>query len=302
MGMARYDTKDMRVRQCRANRGLLRTKIVDNFSDAARDTIAGLVFLFNRNLAPRRIGSRVGYSLVKRIAVPSSFHPWFLLEARLRVGVGLSFLDLTDKDDKGYCCLKAPRFNILVSTNVNVHAVGGILGSGTVSFSGVITILVARSRTSRVGAMNYLKRGRYVPICAARTIRQKVDGDHCIRRALIDSHGIVRGRIPFVVHSFHVATFRIPRSDASGINCCVRCKSRGFALTASINRVARAMDGCVNVTGRLVVRTGCSRRVLRFNACPTFLGRHMTDPAKRLDGHRTTRFLTARCSPGLGSV
>lgn len=211
-------------------------------------------------------------------------------------------MDLTDKDDNGYCFLKASECNVLISTNVNVHAVGGALGRLKVKLSVVQTMFVARSRTSRVGTMKRLKRGFKVPICSAPRMRTKVGGDCYVARGLSAYMRCLRGNRAVRLRSFTVATFRMPRSKASGMNCYVGVSNGVFSFLASLKRVAPATTRCVYGTGCLMLRTGCSRRVLGVKPCPRCLGRHVTKPGKRVDGHRATSFLTRGVGRDLGCV
>lgn len=209
-----------------------------------------------------------------------------------RVEVGMGFVDLTDKDDNGYCCVNARGCKVLVSTNVTMQAVGGKLGRTNVDVRVVHTMFIARSRTSRVGTMNKLNRGLGVPVCAATQVRRNVGQDCYVARGLCSSIHCLRGRRPVRLRSFRVRSFRMPRSNASGINCYVRVSKGIFIFLASLNRVAPATTRCVEGTGCLVLRTGCSRRVLHVNACPRCLGRQVADHAKRVDGVTATRFLS----------
>ncbi len=216
--------------------------------------------------------------------------------------VGLGFVDLTDNDDNGYFCFNYSGCKFLVSTKVPIHAVGTTLGRTNLDFRRVVKIFIARSRTSRVGSLKALNRGCGVPVCTAHTARVNVGGGCYVARGLMSYVHCVRGRSALRFHSFHVAPFRIPRSDDSGMNCLVRFRRGIFYLVASVKRVASAMSSCVTQTRCLIVRTGCSRRVLTRKPCPRCLGRHVTKPDKRLDGGATTLFLTGGVARRLGCV
>ncbi len=210
-------------------------------------------------------------------------------------GSVLGFVYLNDKDDNGDCFLCSRGCKVLVSTKIKVQALGGRFVTGKLSLDRVDTVLVARSRTSRVGTINDLTGRLRVPMCTARLIRSKVEhgcyigpglGTSCIYR--------VRGRGAFYLSRFRVAPFGIPRSDASGIKCDVYCGKIGLYLVASTKRKARHFKACVSGTGCLILRTGRSRSVLVVKPCPTCLGKEVDNRGKRLDGGTTTALLARR--------
>lgn len=218
------------------------------------------------------------------------------------VGV-LGFVSFNDKDDNGDCCLCARASSLLVSMNMNVEALGGRFRGCKLHFRSIRRVLVARSRTSRMGSIKDLDASCRLPMCTAHGIRTNVRHGCYIQGGVIPGRTrVVRGNIPFLINRFEIAPFKIPRSDASGINCFIRRRNIAFYLVASIKRVARRVRRFVNGTGCLILRSGCDIRVLRAKGCPRCLGSEVLKPGNRLDGSRYTRTLTSFTAPDLHRI